>query len=108
MITEYDPNMRWSTHTFELTFMQWDYSLTVQAVVGGNCRGYTLFSSAIDEVFDKAYSKEHDCATLILNRGKDELEVTLEDDEDLKKMCVAIKIVERVKEERKPAQEPKQ
>lgn len=107
MIASYDPNIRWARHTFELTFMSWDYSLTVQVDVCGNCKGASLFDSAINVAFDDEYDSEGGTSVLVLKRpakdgnGEDTLEVEFEDYEELANLCVSAKIIGHVKEDRK-------
>ena len=103
-LTNYDPNIQWARHSFELTFMQWDYSLTVQVDVFGNCKGATLFDSAIYTAFDDLYDEDEDNAQIVLKRpakdgnGEDTLEIDLEDVEELESMCVSARIVKHEKE----------
>jgi hypothetical protein len=84
--------------------MQWDYSLTVEVEVCGNCRGAGLFNSAIRTAFDEIYDEEDDTGLLVLKRpskdgnGEDTLEITLEDDDELADLCVAVAIVKHEKE----------
>jgi hypothetical protein len=106
MITNYDPNVVWARHSFELTFMQWDYSLTIEVDVCGNCKGATLFSSAISTAFDELYDTDDGYAQVILKRpttdgdesGFDTLEVDLDDESDLEAICIGIKIIGHAKE----------
>lgn len=108
MITNYDPNIVWARHSFELTFMQWDYSLTVQVDVCGNCKGADLFGSAVSTVFDDLWDNDLRNAQIILKRptqdadesGFDTLECDIENEEELEKMCVSIAIVGHVKEQK--------
>lgn len=105
MIESYDPNITWARHTFEVTFMQWDYSLTTQVEVCGNCKGISM-STAISVIFEECFDDDEQNAQIVLKRaaedgdGEDTLEVDLEDESDLERLCVGIKIVEH-------AQEPK-
>jgi len=106
-LTNYDPNITWARHTFELIFMQWDYSLTMSIEVGGNCRGAVLVDSAIDRAFDEIYDEYEDNAVIVLKRpaedgsGEDTLEVTLDGTDELKSLCVSARIVKHEKEDRK-------
>ena len=103
MIKNYDPNITWARHAFELTFMQWDYSLTTQVEVCGNCKG-VLLSSAINIVFEECFDEDEQNAQIVLKRpaedgsGEDTLEIDLEDESALERICVGVKIVEHVKE----------
>ena len=94
-ITNYDPNIIWARHTVLLTFVQWDYSLQVEASVNGNCRGASLFGSAIDEVF---YNLANSLIILSKNDGEDTLEIGLEDADELAMLCVSAQIVGHVEE----------
>jgi len=106
MIEAYDPNIRWSRHTFELTFMQWDYRLTMEVDVCGNCKGSDLFGSAISTCFEELFDDDDGYSQIILKRptqgadesGFDTLECDLEDEADLEAICVSIQIVAHVKE----------
>ena len=107
-ITNYDPNIVWARHSFELIFMQWDYSLTVEVDVCGNCKGATLFGSAISTVFDELYDDEESNAQIVLKRpttdgdesGFDTLEIDLDNESELEDICIGIKVIGHVKESR--------
>jgi hypothetical protein len=104
MITEYDPNIVWARHSFELTFVQWDYSLAVAVDVCGNCKGATLFQSALSTAFEELCGGGGAGGEIILKRpaengdGEDTLEIDLEDEDDLAAICVGIRIIGHVKE----------
>lgn len=102
-ITTYDPNITRARHTFELTFMQWDYSLSVQVDVRGNCKGASLFRTALSVAFEELWDDDEQNAQIILKRpaedGEDTLEVDLEDESELERMCVSASIVSHVKEQ---------
>lgn len=51
-ITEYDPNITWGEKAFSMTFMQWAFSATHTATVGGNCRAMDNLGSALSHVYD--------------------------------------------------------
>lgn len=108
----YDPNVRWSFHTFEITYMMWDYSITVTCIpISGNCRGFDLFSTAIEQHADMLYDEQGELPMLVLKRpaedgvGEDTLECNpdfeeQEIDDWLKSMCVSVRLVEHAPEER--------
>ena len=102
----YDPNITWARHTVELTFMQWDYSLTVEVEVGGNCRGYDLLEGAINVAFGELYDDDEDDAVIVLRRPaedgnrEDTLEVTIDGTDELKSHCVSAVLVKHEKESR--------
>lgn len=110
MLKEYDPNIRWARHSFELTFMQWDYSLTVSVDVCGNCKGADLFKSALSVAFEDLFDEDDGYSQIILKRpttdadesGFDTLEIDLEDEDDLAAICVGISIVKHEKETDSP------
>lgn len=108
-LAKYDPNIRWSKHTFEITYMQWDYRHTELVEVGGNCRGADLMLLAIAAHADKLVEQLGDSTQLVLTRpaedgdGVDTLECWPDDDdiEDwLKSMAVGVRIVRHEKEAR--------
>lgn len=104
MINEYNPNINWARHSIELTFMQWDYSLTMEVDVCGNCHGANLFDGAISICFSELYDDEDEDGLIVLKRpgtdgGEfDTLEVSVYDESDLEAICVGIKIVKHVQE----------
>lgn len=101
MIKNYDPNITWARHSFSLTFMQWDYSTTIEVDVFGNGRGADLFGTAIYVAFDELYGQNDDedaDAVVVLKRGDDTLEITLANEDELAALCVSISIVTHVKE----------
>jgi hypothetical protein len=90
-ITNLDPNVHWGKKTFRLTFMQWDYSVTHEVTVGGNCSVFDnldcVISNLADDIFDKG-------GEIILKRSNgDELSVDLEDEDHLLKMCVRAELL---------------
>lgn len=108
-LKHYDPNISWAKHTFEITYMQWDYKLKTTVEVGGNCKGFDLFDSAISAHADKLFKDQGDFPALILfkNNNEDTLETSFADEDGgdledwLKSMCISIQIVKHVKEDRK-------
>jgi len=101
-LENYDPNVRWSRQTVVLTFMQWDYKLTTEVEVLGNCKGYDIFSSAISTYFDEIFDEDDNCAVINLSNISDKhdtLEVTLESEEELMLMCTSISIINHIEEE---------
>ena len=104
LIATYDPNIVWARHSFELTFMQWDYSLKVEVDVCGNCKGASLFRTALSTAFEDLYDDAEANAQIILKRpaedgyGEDTLEIDLEDEDELQAICVAIRIIGHEKE----------
>ncbi|WP_019573399.1 DUF5406 family protein [Curvibacter lanceolatus] len=97
-VDQYDPNVRWSKHTIRSTLMQWDYSIDLESEVGGNCRGSTLFEIAIENYYEK-HCDEYGMLMLILTKPNgDTLEVWFEDESEMRDMCVATAIINRIEE----------
>lgn len=90
----YDPNNGFGTHLVQLTFQQWEYKLTVEVPIGGNCKGLSIIDSAVGSFDHKLYREqgEFPCITL-KNAEGEELETDIEDEEDLKNMLVEAKIL---------------
>ena len=95
----YDPNNKFGMHTVEITVTQWQYFGRFQVKVGGNCKGFDIFETAVellweeytecDEESDRCYGE------LCLKDEKgDELIVELYEDEDkLKDMVTKVEII---------------
>jgi hypothetical protein len=84
-------------HTAKVTF-QWDrYKLTKEVLVGGNCKGFSIIESAVDEAVDKLYEKfgEEDETFISLDMVADDdstCECEFEDDDELKDAVVAVEL----------------
>jgi hypothetical protein len=84
--------------------MQWDYSAVVKAEVCGNTHGLSIMRAALFNCFEDLYDSDEENAQIILKRpaengeGEDELEVTLDTEEDLEDICVSVSIVKHEKE----------
>lgn len=91
----YDPNLTTSgnmaVQTVELTFQQWDYKATFTTTVGGNCRGYDIFDSALDSVFEELGGE--DGGMLLSRENGDTLSVELWEDNIMKDMLVGVRIL---------------
>lgn len=110
LIANNDPNLHWSKTTVALTFMQWDYKLTVNVDLVGNVSGFDLFDVAISKYADRLADDYHEDPTIFLRRplkdvlpgeAEELLEICLTDDGDdpeeaLKALCVSIQVVDRV------------
>ena len=92
MINEYDPNNSFVVNKVQLVFMQWGYSLTVISTVRGNIKGHRVLESAIENFLDNLVDDQ-----IILVKpeedGVDELEITIEDYDELKDICVSASII---------------
>ena len=101
MITNFDPNLRWTEQTYEATFMQWDYVWKARATICSNSRGADLFKDAIGQIFDELADKQGtDLVTIVMDRHTgdpkefDQLLCDLEDEDELIDLCVGITLVE--------------
>lgn len=57
---DYDPNIRFGTHTVRVTLQQWDYIGHVVTKIRGNCKGRSILDYAMD--FDCDSFIESDCS----------------------------------------------
>lgn len=57
----YDPNIRWGTHTIEVTLQQWDYVGTLQYEIGGNTKGESVLESVADTLSWQEELKDNLC-----------------------------------------------
>lgn len=100
----YDPNNRFGNHLVELTFQQWEYKLTVEITVGGNCKGLSIIQYAVERFLDSQYREVGDdpeYITLIMTSDSGdqlETEIDVNDDEELKDMLVSARILSFTKE----------
>lgn len=49
----YDPNIRWGTHTIKVSFQRWDYKGFVTFRRGGNCKGLDVLALDEDDLYDQ-------------------------------------------------------
>lgn len=101
----YDPNLATnlkSVHVLEVTFQAWDCRAVHRAEVGGNCRGFENFETALGMIYDALpsahpLSNGGDIATLILtNEAGDTLECQDEDgigEEFLQRYVVGVRVL---------------
>lgn len=83
MIDTHDPNIRWAKKTFRLTFMSWDYQVTLEATVGGNCHGFDNISAAVGQAYEELPVDMFGVPFLTMKRADgDELHVGDEEDRD--------------------------
>lgn len=96
-VINFDPNMNYcgnmAMKTVRLTFGCWDYRLTVERTVGGNCSGLDNIETAIGSYYDDVYD-----TGITLTRESDGETLLCEDDEDrgedwLKDMLIAAEII---------------
>jgi hypothetical protein len=105
LINNYDPNYRYGVHTVEVTLQVDEYRKTLTYEMGGNCKGFTIFESCIDESLEQIgfYNDDEDdecgCTICLTNDEGDELEYDIFDESDLENIIVGLKIVDFVEKE---------
>ena len=52
----YDPNIRWGTHTIKVSFQYCDYKGFIKFKRGGNCKGLDVLMIDEDDLFDTSLS----------------------------------------------------
>lgn len=96
-VTENDPNVTWGKKTISMTFMEWGYSATHTATVGGNCRALDNLSAALSQIYEGLFEDEFGTPYMILtNAAGDTLHVSDEDGQDndwLLGMLVATSVI---------------
>jgi hypothetical protein len=98
LIADNNPNNEWGKHVIEVTFKQWRYEKTFTTRVGGNCHGFTIMETAIDNIYESMLDENHtDCPRFVMT-SPDGRELLCEDDEMresdwLKDMAVSCRIV---------------
>lgn len=99
MLDYYDPNSMFGKTVWRLTFKAWQYELTVDTAVGGNCKGLSTLECAIEGFVESLYNKETDILDTLYFKDKDgntlEYDITEEEDpeEDLKNMLVRAELI---------------
>ncbi|MFL7901599.1 DUF5406 family protein [Azospirillum argentinense] len=89
------PNRRWGKHRVEVVLQLWDNRKVYEKDVGGNCIGWAVIDSAIEEIIDEIAMD----GRVILTSPDDE-ELTVDDaaddddwDERIRKMVVSARII---------------
>lgn len=57
----YDPNIRWGTHTVKVSFQIWEYKGYVTYQVHGNCKGNALLDVDDYDLYDKDFLENTAC-----------------------------------------------
>ena len=99
-IENYDPNIRWSTHTYKCTFQAWAHKCEFEVSVKGNCKGVTLFENCIESICDSLIEQQGDAPEITMrNKDGDTMIYPLADDgydrieRELGLLCVAIELI---------------
>lgn len=99
----YDPNLtnsgRMAKQVVRLTFGQWQWRRTLEVTVGGNCTGFDVIDTAVNNAWEELPAADYDdeiARITLLNADGDEL--YCEDDEGrgvdwLRDMLIAAEIV---------------
>lgn len=104
MIDFYDPNNFFGKTKWLLTFKAWEYELTVEREVGGNCKGLTILESIIDLFLDDYYDEDSETYKHLIFKDKEGnvLEHDLNEDydpvEELKDLLVKAEMISFEKE----------
>ena len=51
----YDPHIRWGTHTVKVSFQIWEYKGYVTYQIRGNCKGSGLLGVDADSLYDTKF-----------------------------------------------------
>lgn len=101
-ILNYDPNLtscgNMAKQTVKLVFAQWDYRAEFTTQVGGNCTGFTVIESAIENMHDDLSEGPESLPEIILTRENGD-KLYCEDEEDkvsgfLKDMLIYAEIID--------------
>lgn len=104
MIDFYDPNNQFGKTKWRLTFKAWEYELTIEQTVGGNCKGLSTLESVIDSFLDDYYDKDSETYKTLIFKDKEgnELEYDLSEEydpeEELKDLLVKSEMISFEKE----------
>lgn len=97
IIDDNNPNNEWGKHVIEIVLKQWKYQKTYVTRVGGNCHGFTIMETAIDNLYDDLVDTTDDPGEIaLLNEAGEKMLCLDEDDlgeEWLKKMVVSCRII---------------
>ncbi|EOS7906093.1 DUF5406 family protein [Enterococcus hirae] len=79
----YDPNIRWGTHTIKVSFQRWDYKGFVTFRRGGNCKGLDVLALE-DDLYDQTLTDNPiDFGLLSVDdEGNEWFKMTLKNDKD--------------------------
>lgn len=98
LIENNNPNNEWGKHVVEIVLKQWKYERTFVTRVGGNCHGFTILETAIDNIYDSLLDTQDEPGELVLtDENGDTLLCTDEDDREddwIKKMVVSCRIID--------------
>jgi hypothetical protein len=96
----YDPNIHWAKQRVRVTLGQWDYRTVIETTVGGNCKGFEIFDSAVCNAWESLLTRkifEDEYAYVELTRANGDTllcEDDMLDGEDwLKELVIGIEIV---------------
>lgn len=102
----YDPNIRWGTHTVKVSFQIWEYKGYVTYQIRGNCKGSGLLGVDADNLYDTKFL-ENTADLVIYDDGwfemclTDEHGGTIEIEEELRELddcIIGTEIVDFVEE----------
>lgn len=111
MVKDYNPNISWATHTWELTFQMWEYKIVFTEEIDGNCRGMDTLDAAISSLATKLHDEYGDYPEIQMKRTNPDtweeeiLFTTLGEDgidseDELKAMLVSAILINHVEEKK--------
>lgn len=103
MIKNYDPNITWARHTYEVTLQVWDYVGTKKCSMGGNLKGFEVMRAAVEALADDLYEEQGDNPLIVLKKrhGDETLECQPDGEELdswLLEMVVGVNLIEHKEE----------
>lgn len=93
MIKKYDPNNRFTVHTVEVIFMQWNSTRKVSVDITGNCKGKSILESASDKACELLLNERSKNGHVKFSGGLQLDYSSFDDETDLEKMIVSIQIL---------------
>lgn len=91
LIASNNPNNAWGKHHVEIVLQCWRYTGTYVEQVGGNCLGFDLFDTAIENLYETLEGE-----IILTNPEGDTLHCEDEEDREadwLKKMVVSCRVI---------------
>ncbi|HIB1875297.1 TPA: DUF5406 family protein [Enterococcus faecium] len=110
----YDPNIRWGTHTIKVYFQRWEYKGFITFSTGGNCKGLDVLTLDEDDLYDQTLIDNPIGFGLLSedDEGDEWFKMTLKNDKNdvlevedewsyLKSYIVGIEIIDFIEEDSK-------
>lgn len=98
IIENNNPNNEWGKHVVEVVLKQWKYQKAFLTKVGGNCHGFSIMETAVDNVYESLLNTQDDAGEVILTDDNGDTLLCTDDEgrEDswIKKMVVSVRIID--------------